>query len=159
MTYADYDTKEYPKYIEFPVLFRVTDGAKLSDIVSMRYIGMSILVSDRLVTLLQQNNITGWATYPIRLMGKRGDEISGYRGFTVTGRAGAIAELVPEKEIVYECRNRFRQWERSSWDGSDFAHIKGRYKTICSERVRNIIKDSLIKGFYFDPLEEDVTII
>lgn len=159
LTYADYETKTYPEYIAFPVVFRVFEGTKLSDVISMRFIGMSVLVSDRFVELLQQNNITGWSTYPIRLIGKKGDEISGYQGFTVTGRAGGIIKLVSEKESCFEYNSKYQQWESSSWDGSDFAHIKGRLKTISTEKVQNVLKEAKIKGIFFSPFENEVAII
>ena len=159
LTYADYDAKTYPDYITFPVVFRIFDGSKLSDIISMRYTGMSALISDHVVEVLRQNNLTGWSTYPIVLLDKKGNAIGGYHGFTVTGRAGGVIELVPENEIVFEQRYKYQQWELSSWDGSDFAHIKGRYETICTERVRIAIKNAGIKGLRFDPFDQEVTII
>lgn len=159
LTYADNNNSEYPSYIQFPVVFHTYEGSKLCDILSMRYVGISGLFSDRIIQLLKDNNITGWKTYPIILFDRNGNVIKGYNGFSVTGRAGKIHELVPESEIIYEERNRYRQWERASWDGSDFAHIEGRFKTICTNKVKDVFMKAKIKGLKFTPFEEEVTII
>jgi hypothetical protein len=73
------------QHISFPVIFKHSMGKKkLTDLVDTGHPSF-FLISDRFKKLLEDNQITGWKTYPIVLLEKNGQEISGYHGFSVIG--------------------------------------------------------------------------
>jgi hypothetical protein len=49
-----------------------------------------MIVSTRVVRVLTEHGITGWATYPVTVSDKRGDEVEGYVGLAITGRCDRV---------------------------------------------------------------------
>lgn len=70
--------------INFPVTFKQVGGKKFTDILATG-VPSQFLISERLEKILMANSITGWQTYPINLLDKKGNRIEGYSGFSVTG--------------------------------------------------------------------------
>lgn len=157
LTYADYETKEYPPYIVFPVEFHVFDGRQLREVINMRCASPSVLISDRIVSLFIENHLSGWRTYPIILYDKKGLIIEGYQGFTITGRAGIIKEIKNNSKPGDD--NKYYQCDVSTWDGSDFAWIKESTCTLCSRKVKDVIDKAKIRGFKITPLEESFRVV
>jgi hypothetical protein len=76
---------------EVPVEFRHNVGSVPGDIV----MGGSTdlwLISTHVRDTLVLGGFTGWATYPVVLRRKRGEEIPGYHGLAITGRAKPISQ-------------------------------------------------------------------
>ena len=120
---GDYDQ------IQFPILYKQTEGKILRDFLDTGYPGL-YLISDRLKNILQETKLTGWKTYPIILLDKKGQRVDGYHGFSILGRCGPIdyskCEIV-EKRVVPELESA--PIEKfyiglyvglDKWDGSDF---------------------------------------
>ena len=143
-------SEEYPKYIEFPVVFQHINGKRMRDILDMRGIGAQILISDRLRLLLEDNLISGWRSYQILLKDKKGGVIPGYSGFTVTGKGGEL--LLPGNKGWTSRYYEWYYWDCDNWDGSDFFELGG--KVFVTERVRNLLKRNKIDAVEFVPIEE-----
>ena len=75
------------EYYTFPIVFRQYDGKRLRDFLDTGWPPV-YLISDRVVSLLKDNSITGWHNYPVKLFDKKGNLIEGYSGFSVLGKAG-----------------------------------------------------------------------
>jgi hypothetical protein len=112
------------KGIDFPVVFKQDDGKKFNDILDTGWPSL-YLISERLKDVLEENSLTGWKTFPIKLYDKKGNEISGYHGFSVTGTSGPtiydnceIVErrMVPDGPICHYYKGVFID----KWDGTDF---------------------------------------
>jgi hypothetical protein len=112
--------------INFPVVFKQVSGKKFTDILNTGWTSL-YLISDNFKKLLEENHFTGWKTYPIILQDKKGNQIEGYHGFSVTGVSGPIsyvnsptfeARYVPTGPLVrfYKGGNI----DLNKWDGSDF---------------------------------------
>jgi hypothetical protein len=125
---ADHDNLIQAKYegIQFPVVFQQVSGKKFTDILNTGWPSF-YLISDKFKNLLNEHHFTGWTTYPIIIWDKKGNQIEGYHGFSVTGVSGPISyanspiiekRLVPEGPIVkiYKGANI----DLNKWDGSDF---------------------------------------
>lgn len=125
---------EYPEWITFPVICHQDDGKKLRDIMAWSF--HPYIISNRTVKLLEENHVTGWKTYPVEIYDKKGNLISGYQGFSVTGRGGSMKE---------------NKWRRSDWDGSDI-FIIGNIGHYVTERVKILLEENKIKSAEFFPL-------
>jgi len=75
--------------INFPVVFKQDYGKKLLDILDTGWPSL-YLISDHLKNTLETNKLTGWKSYPARVYDKKGVEVMGYNGFSITGRCGPI---------------------------------------------------------------------
>ena len=56
------------------------------------------LISARMKAILEENGLTGWQTFPIKLYNIEGHEIIGYHGFSIA-TSFAKSEIV-EKRMV-----------------------------------------------------------
>ena len=112
--------------IDFPVIFKQDHGKKLADILGTGWPGL-FLVSDRLKKILEDNELTGWKTFPIKVYDKKKNEVLGYHGFSIVGRCGSInykkAEICERQSFptgpfykVY--KGLYVGLDK--WDGNDF---------------------------------------
>lgn len=67
--------------IDFPVEFRQVYGEKLDDIVRTGH-AILFLISDKMKAVLEDNNLTGWKTFAVKILSKQGQEIQGYHGLS-----------------------------------------------------------------------------
>ena len=148
----------YPSYIDFPVFYRGFTGSRMCDMLDMRYDGNCFLISDRMKLLLEENLITGWKCFPVLLFDKKGNEITGYNGFTVIGRGGEMDFLLPPERIPFGEDHSYVHWRKEQWDGSDIFRIYPNYLVITS-RTKDLLKKNKITSAEYRPLSDWVTII
>ena len=132
--------------ITFPVVFKQFQGKKLLNILGTGWPGL-YLISDKTKTVLEENHLTGWKTFPIKLYDKKENEILGYHGFSVTGRCGPIdyqkAEIVDRQRIP--TGPVFKAYKGlyiglDKWDGSDFFIPDKTLFRIVTTNAANILK-------------------
>ena len=152
------DNGSYPDYIQFPVVFRHEEGKKMRDMLDMRFDGNCFLISDRMRSLMEEHHITGWKSYPVVIYDKKNDEVTGYHGFTVTGRGGKMDNLMPVNQIPYGESTKYCRWSQEQWDGSDIFRILPNY-LIVTKRTMLLFKQNKITAPHFSPLSDSVTII
>eukprot|EP01132_Coremiostelium_polycephalum_P000319 gene319-410_t len=75
--------------ISFPIIFKQVYGKKLQDMLDTGWPGL-FLISDRMKSVLEENQLTGWKTFSVQVFDKKGEGIPGYHGFSITGRCGEI---------------------------------------------------------------------
>ncbi len=75
---------------DVPIEFRHHVGSVPRDIVMGGHSSL-FLISTHVRDTLVRGGFTGWATYPVVLRRKRGEEIPGYHGLAITGRAKPIS--------------------------------------------------------------------
>lgn len=149
----------YPPFVHFPVAYRHIDGNRLRDMIDMRFDGECILISNKLKTILYENALTGWETFPVIVYGKKGNEINGYNGFTVTGKGGERVVLPhPEEDLFYYGKPEYNQWDIREWDGTDFFQIKPGYVGV-TQKVKYLFSANKIESPEFTPIEERFSII
>jgi hypothetical protein len=112
--------------ISFPVVFKQEYGNKLHDILDTGWASL-YLISDKMKAVLEENSLTGWKTFDVKVMDKKGQQICGYRGLSITGRCGKIDYLkseiiekllVPNGPLVKYCKGLHVGLDK--WDGTDF---------------------------------------
>ena len=143
----DLGVGKFPEWLQFPVVYRQYEGKRIYDIIETTY-GPTFLISDYLLQLLEIEKLNGWSTYPIILLDKKGNEISGYHGFCILGHGGDY-KTPPEKPINMLTRAD-RMYDIRQWDGSDFFTIGGAFPCV-SERAMKVLKP-LVRWMYFTPI-------
>lgn len=148
----------YPNWLDFPVFFHQitgSSGRKLRDVLDTTFLDF-YLISQRLKDILTSNGVTGWETYPVRVLDNKENEIHGYHGFSVTGRGGEVKytnddifhHKTPE-EVLYDIRQ---------WDGSDIFYILGGGIWM-TERVYQLLKKEKVSALEDLPSEKFMTVI
>ncbi len=136
--------------IDFPITFKQEDGNKLRDILDTGYPSL-YLISERMKQLLEEHQLTGWKVFPILLYDKKGKEIAGYHGFSITGQSGPISY---KKSEIIERRHvpdgpfytYYKGVTIDNWDGSDFFTPKRTYETCVTRKAADILKANKISN-------------
>ncbi len=138
----------------FPLTFRHQKQHKSLDILDTGT-GSFYLISDKMKCLLEENKLTGWKTFSIKLLDKKNIEIQGYHGLSVLGRCGPInfnnSEIVYREVLSYRPPWKFYkgyQFDLDQWDNSDFFIPKGRLRTIITEKAANILINNKINNLF-----------
>ena len=112
--------------ISFPVVFKQEYGNKLHDILDTGWASL-YLISDKMKAALEENDLTGWKVFVVKVLDKQDREINGYHGLSITGRCGKInynkseiveKRLVPNGPLVKYYKGLHIGLEE--WDGTDF---------------------------------------
>jgi hypothetical protein len=136
--------------IDFPVVFRHVYGRTLKDILGTGSISF-YLISDRMKIVLEQNNLTGWKMFPIKLFGKKREEIPGYHGFSVTGRSGGTdysnGVMIEKESIAGTGLWKYYKGmtvDLTKWDKTDFFKPESYEGIIVTEKAAMTLKSAHI---------------
>lgn len=139
----DLELGNYEGY-EFPIVFREVageSGKQMRDVLDNRSL-ITYLISDRMRDLLIDNNITGWECYEIEMYDKKGNIVSGYNGFSVTGKCNDMVKIDFENIIKDKKRDYFEakgaMFDIEKWDGSDI--FKADRWRIITKKVYELFK-------------------
>ncbi len=150
LCYGDYGD------ITFPVIYhqkKYNYVKKSRDVINPGFIHL-MLISDRFKNLLEENEITGWQTYPIELYDRRGNPVEGYHGLTVIGRAGDMLTFdTPPEELGYSPKSHGCYFDVDLWDGTDIFQVRPNYILITS-RLANLLIKNKISGISLCRLTE-----
>lgn len=144
--------------ISFPVIFKQECGNRLEDILYTGCVTL-YLISDRMKFILEKNNITGWKTFPIVVHDKKGKEVVGYHGFSITGRCDLISyenskiiekKYVPTGPIV----RYYVGAEVENWGGTDFFTPQNTYQILVTKKTADLLKENKITNVDLTSLEE-----
>lgn len=128
-----------------PVRARWAMGAsKPGDVIWTRLVH-PILVSTSILDALSKLSCTGWSTYTVDLVGKKGEPIDGYHGLVVTGRCGPASwergqRVMKKFPGGMKPVRRGLFFDEATWDGSDLwmpSDQKG--NIFVSERARGVL--------------------
>ena len=148
--------------LEFPIVFRHypdSCGKKFRDVLDVGGLD-PFLISDRLKGLLETHGFTGWKTYPIVIWDRKNNQVSGYHGFSVTGRCGKIdwsrAEIAA-REYTFDKYHKGVPIDLNTWDGSDFfVPVEGYSLTVITKRVQEVLKAHKISNLELRKLTEQI---
>jgi hypothetical protein len=121
---------------------------KPSDFVRTTYAN-PLLISDKVRTLLIENRVTGWKSWPCHIVGKHGENYE-YHFLGVSGQCGPIKHnvdsIVSRKSGLIDVEYvRGMYFDLSEWDGSDICMPKRTGHRIVTKRVRDIFVKNKIK--------------
>ena len=141
---------------DFPVSFKQEYGKKFCDILDTGFAGF-FLISERMRKVLEENNLTGWKVFPIKLYDKKGNEITGYHGFSVVGQSGPTSykksEIIEKRLVPHGplCQY-YKGVNIDNWGGTDFFTPEGTYQTFITKKAADILKKSKITNIYLENL-------
>ena len=125
-------------------------GSKLKDLLQTDYEGL-YLISERLRSLLEAHELSGWKTYPVALLDAREKEIQGYCGLSITGRCGAVdygaSEIATYGSVFEELHV-----DLDTWDGSDFFVPEHPERIIVSERAAQVLRENKVSNAHLTNL-------
>jgi len=146
--------------ITFPVIFKQEYGNKLQDVLDTGWVGLYI-ISDKMKGVLEDNNLTGWKTFAVKILNKCGQEIEGYHGFSVIGRCGKIdyskSEIIEKQLVPNGLLGKYYKGLNvglDKWDGSDFFLPEKYFGIIITEKTANILKKNKITNIKLENLTE-----
>lgn len=149
-----------------PIQFVVDEGKKQFDLIGTT-LAIPKIVSSRLIEILNDNNFTGWSTYPVEISQKDGSRIEDYSGLAVSGRCGPIDDSLSERVVLEPlapggaAMDGLKGWlfHPESWDGSDlFMPIDSR-AIFMTKRVRDALVAGGMTNVKLDPITELETMI
>lgn len=141
-----------------PVQARWALGSKKPSDIIWTTFAVSLLVSERVITILRNSGFTGWSTYPVELFGQDGALIPGYYGFSIYGRCGSIDESKAVQIPRIFPGGVFPVWlglyfDPDTWDGSDLFMPGDNWGSIfVTEEVMWTLKKAKIKPLKFTSL-------
>lgn len=143
-----------------PVRLMAARGFQLADFLWSGYTEIAC-VAERIVHLLDLSHVSGWSTYSVELLDRKGQAIPGYSGFAVTGaecerdrsRSYIVSKPPPtptgEEYEVY----RGLYFDESQWDCSDMFWIRHR-GIVVTERTYQVLKLANITNVEFTALKD-----
>lgn len=140
--------------IPLPLEFRHDCGKRYDDVIRTGFC-FFYLISDRFREVLEKNHFTGWKCFPVRILTKKGEEVHGYQGLSVTGRAGIIhwerSEVIQDE---YSSYYRGIHLDREEWDGSDFFLAKDYWGIFVTKRVKEALLEAKLTNIRFKDYSE-----
>ena len=134
-----------------PIEF-VEDGGRVARDVILGGPPSVVLVSDAFIAALEAVDATGWASYPVVIRRRSGEPIHGYRGLSITGRAGPTSYVGAELAMGRLFTNgpavpmvRGLGFDLGSWDGSDLFVLQATAHIIASENVRDTLRRAKVR--------------
>jgi hypothetical protein len=121
------------------------------------------LVSDRVIECLSKIKATGWASYPVKVVRKNGDLLTGYNIFAITHKYGFLDatnaiekpwQLRPDSKIIME-RYGY-ELVNIQPEKYDFLRPENIMLDVCSERVKlalEAVRPALV-DIRFEALDE-----
>lgn len=140
--------------------FDVARGTQPTDVLWSNSVH-PMFISARLMALLVEHQITGWATYPVELFDRKGQHLPGYHGFAITGamceRDRSRSQVIEKPPVVpngqpYQVY-RGLYFIESQWDGNDMFWVQHGGKVV-TERVYRLFRKHKIVNARFTPLSE-----
>jgi hypothetical protein len=123
-------------------IFKVYRGQKPLDLIAYCEC-TNFAISERVKLLLEENKISGWSCYPIKI-----DKVEeNYYSFQITGIGGEITNR--EKD---GCVPMFKpiKWDEKGWDGSDIFRLKDSGVKVCTEKVKDLFDKAKITNIIFN---------
>jgi len=121
-----------------------------------------VCISQRVVDLLEENQFTGWSTYPVEVYDRHGEKLPGYHGLAITGSAGR-EDLSRSQIITKPARTptskpydvyRGLYFDESKWDGSDIFCILGTSTKVVTQSVQAAFVRAKVNNVRFERLTE-----
>lgn len=157
-------TGEYGSF-PFPAIFRQSDGKVLRDMLDTGFAHL-FLISEKMKSLLETSHFTGWKTFPARVFDKRGNEIEGYHGFSITGRGGHVGyktdEIIEKPYFEGGPIEKFYKgvtFDADNWDGSDIFLPKDTWGISVTRKVAEKIKEHKLTNVIFKNFADITTVV
>jgi hypothetical protein len=125
-----------------PFRLKIDEGKNLYDLVHYQD-PFNFALSEKVYEALNKAKLSGWNVYPITLEGRK----EKYYGFQVLGRSGGTKK---PKETGFVIGYDF---DRSTWDGSDFFIPDGTLRILCTEKAKEVLINKEFKGIELENIK------
>jgi len=144
---------------EHPLRLSAYQGGQATDFLWTAFPPL-VCISSRVVELLTEHRITGWATYPVEVYGREGEPLPGYHGFSVTGpeckrdrsRSQIIEKPPPSPRGQSYQVYKGLYFDESQWDGSDIFLVRPFGGIVVTEKVYKLFKRNRVSNVRLIPL-------
>jgi predicted aspartyl protease len=147
--------------ISFPVVFKQQDGDKLQDVLDTGWSSL-YLISDKMKAVLEENEITGWKTFAVKVFDRKEQEIKGYHGLSITGKCGPVdynksteiieKQLVPNGPVVRYGKGLYVGLDE--WDSSDIFIPEKSGWIVVTKRTAEALKKNKLANIKLENLAE-----
>lgn len=146
--------------ISLPVIFKQEYGNKIQDFLDTGWPSL-FLISDKLKVALEENSLTGWKTFDVKVLDKKGQEVLGYNGLSITGRCGKLdynkSEII-EKQIVPN--GPFVKYYKGlhigldEWDRTDFFLPQKNFGIFITQRAAEVLRKKKFENISLQNISE-----
>jgi hypothetical protein len=146
--------------ISFPVIFKQEYGKKLADVLDTGWVSL-FLISDAMKAVLEENALTGWKTFAVKVLDNKGQEIQGYHGLSITGRCAKIdyskSEIIERRLVPNAPLGKYYKGLHvglDKWDNSDFFLPEKYFGIIITSSAAEVLKKSRLTNIKLENLTE-----
>jgi hypothetical protein len=140
--------------------FVISEGKKIPDWIWTSGL-FYYLFSKRVFDLFRKNNITGWDSYSVSILGNISLELNSFEGLVVKGRCGSILyekENIIEKQVSpslppFKFYKGYKI-DRDKWDGKDVFMPNNTNHIFVSEKVYEILIDAKVTNIKMEDIDE-----
>lgn len=115
--------------------FNIIEGKKQFDILQFND-SSNFAISEKVKDLLENNNVTGWGFFPIKIEGIT----ESYYAFQNLGKAGRILNL----DAINNYETKYREFDIRTWDGSDIFNLENTLLNVITYRVKELLESAKI---------------
>lgn len=140
------------QHFEFPLEFVYQSGHKWGDLLGTGWPSL-FLISERMTTLMDVEDLTGWRTFPVIVTDKFSRSVHNYAGLSILGRCGPIdytkSEIIEKRLVPEGPPGKYYKGLHvglDKWDGSDFFLAEGTTHPIITQRAANIFKRNRLQN-------------
>lgn len=148
-----------------PVQVTWASGSLIPGDIVWTHANNPLIVHERVIDILQANQVTGWTTYPAEVRSKNGQEYPGFFGLAITGRCARV-NLSKSTVVLGEYPGGWvphflgHFFDPETWDGSEIfmeaPDSMGMTSThlFITNRVRQVLTKAKIRNLRFERLTE-----
>lgn len=146
--------------VHFPILFQHKHGSRLQDVLDTGWPSL-FLISDKMKMVLEENALTGWKVFAVKVLDKQGEEIQDYHGLSITGRWGKIdytkSHVIEKRLVKSGPLTKYYKGlylELGKWEVEDFFIPEDYFGIIVTKRVVDVLKKNNITNVKFERLTD-----
>lgn len=128
---------------EIPVKTKIVLGKKMFDRNDFND-GINFVISEKFLKVLIENKLTGWKTYPVEIKNVKEQ----FYGFQIIGKSGSLKE---SEESGFKVGYEF---EKMTWDGSDFFTPENTHLRFLSEKAKRVLNDNFLTNIEVENIRD-----
>ena len=145
--------------LEKPIQFDAAQGWEATDFLWTQLV-TPVCVSERVIRILKENEISGWSTYPVEVFDQEGNPQPNFHGLAVIGavceadysRSAVVTKPPPAPRGRSYDVYKGLYFDENQWDGSDLFWVGG--VRVVVDKVKRIFEQNKVGNVRITPLAE-----
>ena len=145
--------------VQKPIQFDAAQGSDATDFLWTQLV-TPVCVSERVIRILKENEVSGWSTYPVEIFDQEGNLCPFYHGLAVNGavceadysRSAVVTKPPPAPRGRSYDVYKGLYFDEDQWDGSDMFWVGG--ARVVVDRVKSLFEQHKVANVRFTPLTE-----